>query len=110
MPVIAVFQWQNIPLQANGRIANRFEIPPDWIVEILSPEQSANRVIRKITFCLTQGTKLGWLIDPQDESVVIFQPNSTPIVKADNDILVVLPVLETWQLSVADLFDWLNFN
>lgn len=110
VPDISIFQWQNIPLQSNGKIANKFEIPPDWIIEILSPEQSANRVIRKITFCLSQGTKLGWLIDPQDESVVIFEPNATPIVKADQDLLLVLAVLGNWQLSVADVFSWLNFN
>lgn len=110
VPDIAVFEWQNIPLQPNGRITNRSEITPDWIVEILSPEQSANRVIKKISFCLSQGTKLGWLIDPKDESVVIFEPNSTPIVKAGNDILLVLKVFKNWQLSANDLFGWLNFN
>ena len=110
VPDIAIFEWQNIPLQPNGRISNRFEIAPDWIIEILSPEQSANRVIRKITFCLNQGTQLGWLIDPEDESVVIFEPNSTPNVKADKDILLVLGVLNSWQLSAADLFAWLNFK
>lgn len=125
VPDIAVFEWQNIPLQPNGRITNRFKIPPNWIVEILSrdgrhklpnairetrPQQSANRVIRKISFCLSQGTKLGWLIDPEDESVVIFEPNSTPIVKAGNDILLVLKVFKNWQLSANDLFGWLNFN
>ena len=110
VPDVAVFEWQNIPLKPNGRITNKFEISPDWIIEILSPAQSANRVIRKISFCLSQGTKLGWLIDPEDESVVIFEPNSTPVVKSDNDILLVLEVLESWQLSAADLFSWLNFN
>ena len=126
VPDIAVFEWQNIPLQPNGRITNRFEIPPDWIIEILSPEQSANRVIRKISFCLSdrllrpkrtepavtvgQGTKLGWLVDPEDESVVIFEPNSTPIVKAGNELLLVIKALKDWQLSAADLFGWLNFN
>ncbi|ELS04109.1 hypothetical protein Xen7305DRAFT_00038370 [Xenococcus sp. PCC 7305] len=110
VPDITVFEWQNIPLQPNGRITNKFEIPPDWIIEILSPEQSANRVIRKITFCLAQGTKLGWLIDPQDESIVIFEPNVTPVVKAGPDLLLVLSVLGDWQLSAADIFSWLNFN
>lgn len=110
VPDVAVFEWQKIPLESNGRITNKFEISPDWIIEILSPNQSANRVIRKITFCLSQGTKLGWLIDPEDESVVIFEPNVTPIVKADNDVLLGLGILRNWQLSAADLFDWLNFN
>lgn len=59
VPDIAVFEWQRIPLDAKGRIANKFEISPDWIIEILSPEQSANRVIRKITFSIQNGAKLG---------------------------------------------------
>ena len=94
VPDVAVFEWQNIPLESNGRIANKFEIAPDWTVEILSPNQSPNRVIRKITFCLSQGTKLGWLIDPEDESIVVFESDTSPIVKADSDILPVLGVLE----------------
>ena len=85
---VAVLEWQNIPLEANG---------------------SANRVIRKIVFCLSLGTQLGWLIDPGDESVVVFEPNVT-LVKADSDILPALAVLENWQLSVANLFGWLNFS
>jgi len=28
---------------------------PDWTIEILSPEQRPNRVIRKISICLKQG-------------------------------------------------------
>ncbi len=67
-------------------------------------------MIKKITFCLSQGTKLGWLIDPQDESIVIFEPNSTPIVKANRDLLLVLKRLGNWQLSASDLFGWLNFK
>ena len=110
VPDVAVFEWQNIPLRSNGRIANKFKIAPDWTIEVLSPNQSANRVIRKITFCLSLGTKLGWLIDPRDESIVIFEPNLMPIVKADGDLLPVISVLEGWQPSAADLFDCLNFS
>jgi Uma2 family endonuclease len=55
VPDISVYEWSRIPRQANGRIANKFEIPPDWVIEILSPDQSPNRVIRKITLCLKQG-------------------------------------------------------
>jgi Uma2 family endonuclease len=109
VPDIAVFEWQKIPLDKNGRIANRFELAPDWIVEILSPEQSANKVIRKITFCLKNGTKLGYLIDPDDESITVFQPNQLPEVKDKQDILPVLNVLNSWKLTVKDVFSWLNF-
>ena len=107
VPDIAVFEWQNIPLDANGQIANKFTIAPDWIIEILSPQQSA-QVMRKIIFALNNGTKLGYFIDPDDESVTVFQPNSLPEVKEKQDILPVLDVLQ-WQLKVEDMFGWLNF-
>lgn len=104
---IAFFEWSNIPLQPNGQIANEFEIPPDWVIEILSPNQSPSHVIRKITFCLNYGTKLGWFIDLNGEAVTVFQPNQTPEFKEGKDILPVLDVLSNWQLSVADLFSFL---
>ncbi|MBD2344486.1 Uma2 family endonuclease [Anabaena subtropica] len=110
VPDIAVFEWSRIPLRPNGRIANKFEIPPDWIIEILSPEQSPNRVIRKIMFSIQNGTKLGWFLDPDDESIMIFQPDQLPEIKAGKHILPVLSVLVNWQLTVEDVFSYLSFN
>jgi Uma2 family endonuclease len=37
IPDITVFRWQRIPRTPSGRVANRFEIHPDWAIEILSP-------------------------------------------------------------------------
>ncbi|MBD2774655.1 Uma2 family endonuclease [Iningainema tapete] len=108
VPDIAVFEWLRIPTDEEGEIANRFDSYPDWTIEILSPDQSPNRVINKIVFCLNQGTKLGWFIDPSDKSVMVFQPNQLPEVKYDIDILPVLDVLVDWQVRVADIFSWLK--
>jgi len=108
VPDISVFEWERIPRKANGRIANNFEIPPDWVIEILSPDQSPNRVIDKIIFCLKQGKKLGWFIESEDESVMVFQPDQLPDVKYADENLPVLKVLGDWQLSVADVFNWLQ--
>ena len=108
VPDIAVFRWERIPRTEKGRIANRFKIHPDWLIEILSPEQSANQIIEKIIFCIHQGTQLGWLIDPKDESVMILKPNQLPNVKSLDDILPALDILGDWQLTVHQMFDWLN--
>ena len=110
VPDITVFEWSRIPRQENGRIANRFETYPDWTIEILSPDQSPNRVIRNITFCIQQGTKLGWFLDPADESVTVFQPDRLPEFKEGDDLLPVLDILGDWQLSVAELFSWLSLE
>ncbi len=107
VPDIAVFEWQRIPRQPNGRIQNKFEIAPDWVIEIVSPNQFSSILIRKILFCLNHGTQLGWLVDPQDESVITFQPNQQPEVRYNSDPLPVLNVLTDWQFSAKDLFSCL---
>jgi Uma2 family endonuclease len=48
------------------------EFVPDWIIEILSPDQRATKVITKIQVCLEAGAKLAWLIDPVEAVVLVF--------------------------------------
>jgi Uma2 family endonuclease len=59
-------------------------------------------------FCLEEGAELGWLIDSEDESVMIFKPNQFPEIKSDEDILPVLDSLKDLQLSVKEMFNWLT--
>ena len=108
VPDIAVFVWENIPRTAAGKIANRFDIAPDWLIEILSPEQSVNKVIKKIVFSLKQGSQLAWLIDPDDQSVTVFYPQALPEVKEKEDLLPSLEALKDWRLSVTEMFAWLS--
>jgi Uma2 family endonuclease len=110
VPDISVFAWDRLPKDEKGRIANRFDTYPDWVIEILSPEQSANKVIRKIMFCLNEGTQLAWLIDPEDESVMIFKPQQFPEIKAEEEILPVLDILQDLQLSAKEMFSWLSID
>ncbi len=110
VPDISVFEWSRIPTDADGEIANRFESYPDWAIEILSPDHFPNRVINKIIFCLHQGTQLGWFIDPNDKSVMVFQPNQLPEVKYGDEILPVLSVLGDWRISPRNIFNWLKIQ
>lgn len=108
VPDITVFSWDRIPLDENEEIKDEFETYPDWTIEILSPEQSSTRVINKILFCLNHGTELGWLIDPKERLIMTFQSGKQPEVKQEGDILPVLSSLTDLQLSVQEIFSWLN--
>jgi len=110
VPDIAVFEWSRILLNANGEVENRFEIVPDWTIEILSPDQNPTRVINNILFCLNHNAKLGWLIDPVEKLVLVFKPQQQPEAKENQDILPVLDVLLDLQLSADDLFGLLSFD
>lgn len=107
VPDVAVFLWDRIPRTEKGRIANRFERLPDWSIEILSPDQSLMKVLDKLLFCSENGTNLGWLINPEDETIlVVFSDQKVKIFRNDN----VLPVLDKIELNltVNDIFNWLN--
>ncbi|MBV5260114.1 Uma2 family endonuclease [Synechococcus moorigangaii CMS01] len=108
VPDVAVFEWANIPVDENGEIQNQFTVAPDWVIEILSPEQNPPRVIEKILFSLQQGTQLAWLIAPEDYSVTIFYPDKLAEFKEQDDPLPVLPAIAPWQLTATELFTWLR--
>ncbi|MEG3987916.1 Uma2 family endonuclease [Microcoleus sp. S28C3] len=110
VPDLAVFEWSRIPLNSQGEIENRFEMAPDWIIEILSPDRSSTRVIKKILFFFKNKTKLGWMIDPEEELVIVFKPQQEPESKENEDILPVLDVLSDLQMSADDLFGLLSFE
>jgi Uma2 family endonuclease len=107
VPDVSVFRWERIPRTESGRVANRFEVAPDWAIEILSPEQSQTKVLEKLLFCIDQGTELGWLIDPAEESVlVVFAEQRVRVLRSE----AILPVLSGVDLSltVQDVFRWLT--
>ncbi|WP_367997216.1 Uma2 family endonuclease [Planktothrix pseudagardhii] len=100
VPDIVIFEWQNIPLDEQGEIANDATIAPDWTIEILSPEQQSTRVINNILFCLKHQTQLGWLIDPQERLILVFKPKQELEVFEGEQILPILDSLKGYQLSV----------
>ncbi|WP_024545775.1 Uma2 family endonuclease [Picosynechococcus sp. NKBG15041c] len=109
VPDIAVFQWSRIPLEVDGEVPDNFLLCPDWTIEILSPEQSPNRVTGNILYCLEHGCQLGWLVDPGDRSILIFQPNQQPRLFTQRDVLTVLPNISL-SLTATEVFSWLKMG
>ncbi len=70
VPDIAVLLWEQIEFDESDEPVNDVLIAPYWTMEILSPQQSSNRVTRKIIRCLKHGCQLGLLIDPDDRSIL----------------------------------------
>ncbi len=110
VPDIVIMRWANIPFLPNKRIANKILIPPDWIIEILSPEQSPIRVMNKIGAAIANGSELGWLIAPEQELIMVYDGDQFPETKRGKDILPVLDVLSDWQVTVDDVFNLLTLE
>uniref|UniRef100_B8HLK6 Putative restriction endonuclease domain-containing protein n=1 Tax=Cyanothece sp. (strain PCC 7425 / ATCC 29141) TaxID=395961 RepID=B8HLK6_CYAP4 len=109
VPDIAVFYWQYVQLDQDGEPLDDVLIAPNWVIEILSPDQSSNRVTGNILHCLKHGCQLGWLIDPGDRSVLVFLPQQQPELFHREDRLVVLDDIEL-ELTVDQVFSWLRMG
>lgn len=108
VPDVVVFTWGRIPRKENGGVANLFQAAPDWTIEILSPDQSQTKVIKNILHCLEYETQMGWLIDPEEQSVFVYLRNQQPVVLDEAEALLPVPEFASeLKLRVGDLFGWL---
>jgi Uma2 family endonuclease len=109
IPDIAVFTWDRIARDVSGEVANVFTTAPDWSIEILSPDQSQTKVVKNIIHCLKHETQMGWMIDPEDRTVFVYQPNQE--IAIFDDVEAILPMPEfarSLQLTIGELFSWLT--
>lgn len=108
VPDVAVFTWQRIPRKENGGVANVFQAAPDWTLEILSPDQSVTKVTKNILHCLKHETQMGWLIDPDEQTVFVYLPKQqTEVFDEPEELLPVPSFASELRLTVGELFGWL---
>ncbi|MCA1992647.1 MAG: Uma2 family endonuclease [Coleofasciculus sp. S288] len=109
IPDVAVFRWERIPFKSSGKIANRFEIHPDWAIEILSPDQRQTKVLGNLLHCSRHGIEVGWLIDPEEESILAVFPGQRVELFEGTAQLPILKGIEL-ELTVEQVFGWLTFS
>lgn len=109
IPDISVFTWERIPRDKDGKVSNLFETAPNWVIEILSPDQNQTKVIRNILYCLDHGTEMGWLLDPDEELLfVYFSDRTIAVFENKSDRLPMPSFAASFQLTMGELFSWLE--
>jgi Uma2 family endonuclease len=109
VPDIAVILWERIPRNPDGTIANAFSLAPNWTIEILSPDQSQTKVVKNIMHCLKHGAQMGWLIDPDEGTVFVYQTKQEVEIFDETNEQLPMPEFATdLQLTLGELFSWLT--
>ncbi|MEL6134321.1 MAG: Uma2 family endonuclease, partial [Bacteroidota bacterium] len=67
---VALEKWKALPKEDRKRFAH---ISPDFVIEIKSETDSLSVLKEKMQEYIENGVRLGWLIDPQKESVWIYR-------------------------------------
>ncbi|NJN74749.1 MAG: Uma2 family endonuclease [Limnothrix sp. RL_2_0] len=72
---IELSRWNKLSAEAKKKFA---PICPDFVVELRSESDSIKTLQAKMQEYIDNGTKLGWLIDPQAKEVTIYKLDQTP--------------------------------
>ena len=104
VPDISVYRRERVPVDTAGELEDNFREPPDIAVEIVSPEQSVNALVRRCLWYVANGVAIALLVDPADESVLAFRPGQPAMAWHAQDRIDVSDVLPALQLTVDELF------
>jgi Uma2 family endonuclease len=104
VPDVSVLLWDRIPHTPEGRLLNDVLVPPDVTAEIVSPGQGTNALVRRCLEYVAHGVRVALLVDPTDESVILFRPGQSPQALRGSDAIELEDVLPGFKLTVARLF------
>ena len=80
------------------------ETPPRLAVEVLSPNDTANKVMQRVVEQLTFGVPLVWVVDPESNSVAIYRPGKQPYLVKHDEALTGDDVLPDFRCKAAEFF------
>lgn len=78
---------------------------PDFVIEVQSESDNLKELQAKMGKWLTNGVRLGWLVDPQAQTTTIYRPNGDPETKPFTETLSGEDVLVGFTLNVHDVLN-----
>lgn len=94
-------RWDGLTRQEQRRFAF---ICPDFVVELRSHSDNLADLRNKMQEYMENGARLGWLIDPQERQVSIYQPGRVPEVLDDPETISGDPLLPGFLLELGEIF------
>ncbi|HEX8174765.1 MAG TPA: Uma2 family endonuclease [Pyrinomonadaceae bacterium] len=86
-----------------------FNGAPDLAVEVLSPSDTIERLHEKIVEYFDNGAKLIWVLNPEDQTALVYHtPQPDKLLRAD-DLLDGEDVVPGFSMPVSELFAELDF-
>ena len=93
--------------QADLPVEKRSSFPdlcPDFVLELRSPGDTLISVQRKMLEYLENGARLGWLIDPINKQVHIYQPEEDVVILDEPETVPGDPVLPGFVLNLQEIW------
>ncbi len=99
VPDVVYFAPERVPVTGTSAGA------PDFALEVCPSAVDPGWVAAKAAHYVANGVRVAWLVDPTEETVTVFRPESAPAVLGRGALLEAEDVLPRFYLHVDDLFD-----
>ena len=87
-----------------------FEGAPDLAIEVISPNNTFEEIHQKIVEYFESGSRLVWVINPDEESVVVYRGSTPDRLLKRIDFLEGEEVVDGLRLAIVELFSELEFD
>jgi Uma2 family endonuclease len=77
---------------------------PDLVVEVLSPNDRFGKMQKRIAKFLERGARMVWLLDPDSETITIYQPGGTSKTLTGDEEVTGETVLPGFRCKASDFF------
>lgn len=88
---------------------NRFlPLCPDFVLELRSPTDRLESLQEKMREYISNGARLGWLLDPLRKQIHIYRPHAEPEILDDPKEVSANPILPGFRLAVPRIWTAMN--
>ena len=94
-------RWEALPLEQRRKFP---PIAPDFVIELRSETDELKPLQDKMREYMENGVKLGWLLNPKDRQVEIYQPGQPVEVLNSPSQLSGEPLLPHFVLDLSEIF------
>jgi Uma2 family endonuclease len=103
-PDVAYFSAETLPLDV--KVRGYYEVVPDLVVEIVSPNDSPAYIAERVAMWHSHGVPLVWAVYPVARTVAAHPLNGTTLIYTEDDTIDGGTVLPEFQCPVRDILDW----
>jgi Uma2 family endonuclease len=107
VPDISFFASGRIPKDKHGKRVDDVFLAPDLAIEIISRGETIKNLTARMTWCVQNGVRLAWLIQPTRNRVFVFQPDRATKILESGEVLTGENVLPGFALPLDEMFGWL---
>ena len=103
-PDVAYFSAETLPLDV--KVRGFYEVVPELVVEIVSPNDRPREIADKVAMWLSHGVRLVWAVYPVTRVVAAHPQDGPALVYTEDDELDGGDVLPDFRCAVRDILDW----